>query len=621
MNRVRDGQLVVHESASGDSLVIVHEHFEQPKEKGRIRLSVNSQGDVKIEKGDASTIDVPHNSSNATRFRAVLGIYELLAGPYLAVVTEVSRVGAAPRGQEICRIEKVAFLPVSSAAQQALNPTMRRDEHRFLSLLQEVVKSRALFFSYAADLTHTMQRLSETKESSSVVPDARFFWNRLALKPFHEQINTAVLDYWFPVVMCGFVEIQDQVDIAGNKFRMLVVSRRSVERQGKRLHVRGADQSGAVANFAETEQIAVFPDGRINSFVQIRGSIPLYWQQVPTLKYTPKVELTGEPASQALVLNKHLTKQIASYGDIIVVNLIDKKKDQLMLGALYEEYCAKMNDSRVSHFWFDFHHECKKMKYENLSRLFNQIGEPAFEKMGYFSVDGSGQVQRKQTAVIRTNCIDNLDRTNVAQSLFARKSVLAQFGKSSQSVLNSPFPTFEYMFKHAWANNADVMSLLYSGSGALKTDFTRTGKRTVMGALMDGYNSVKRYYLNNFRDGDAQDAFDLFLGKFEPAATYVKGQENMYQSPFREEELFSGQSPVFFIRLLFIIVTVLLCLATQKKFDGRQYTNRPHFVRYALPPVQVPAQFAAHPKPGVAVKIMKKHTSPTAQAYGGKSNV
>ena len=32
----------------------------------------------------------------------------------------------------------------------------------------------------------------------------------------------------------------------------------------------------------------------------------------------------------------------------------------------------------------------------------------------------------------------------------------------------------------------------------------RTGKRTIMGLLKDGYNSAIRYYYNNFNDGYRQ---------------------------------------------------------------------------------------------------------------------
>jgi hypothetical protein len=65
-----------------------------------------------------------------------------------------------------------------------------------------------------------------------------------------------------------------------------------------------------------------------------------------------------------------------------------------------------------------------------------------------------------------------------------------------------------------WADNADGVSCVYSGTGALKTDFTRTGKRTKAGALKDLQNSIMRYVKNNFLDGERQDSFDLFLGNY-----------------------------------------------------------------------------------------------------------
>lgn len=63
---------------------------------------------------------------------------------------------------------------------------------------------------------------------------------------------------------------------------------------------------------------------------------------------------------------------------------------------------------------------------------------------------------------------------------------------------------FEMLFKNVWADHADTISTQYSGTGALKTDFTRTGKRTKAGLLQDGYRSLMRYYKNNFADGFRQ---------------------------------------------------------------------------------------------------------------------
>jgi len=58
----------------------------------------------------------------------------------------------------------------------------------------------------------------------------------------------------------------------------------------------------------------------------------------------------------------------------------------------------------------------------------------------------------------------------------------------------SPFEKFpvslESAFREGWTNNADALSYLYTGTPALKTDFTRTGKRTYKGGMNDGINAV-----------------------------------------------------------------------------------------------------------------------------------
>lgn len=113
-------------------------------------------------------------------------------------------------------------------------------------------------------------------------------------------------------------------------------------------------------------------------------------------------------------------------------------------------------------------------------------------------------ILKLQTGVFRTNCMDCLDRTNVVQNLFAEKLIerqLLDLGLLSEdaiasaaataasadkkvnpittSVLYKLNATFAFTYKGVWADNADHMSLLYSGTGALKTDYTRTGQRSV----------------------------------------------------------------------------------------------------------------------------------------------
>ena len=85
----------------------------------------------------------------------------------------------------------------------------------------------------------------------------------------------------------------------------------------------------------------------------------------------------------------------------------------------------------------------------------------------------------------------------------------------AQGELYAGDPGF-YKTRLQWLNNANAVSLLYSGTPAMKTDFTATGKRTFKGSVNDAYFGVKRYFLGNFYDSREQDYIDFHLGKIKP---------------------------------------------------------------------------------------------------------
>ena len=111
--------------------------------------------------------------------------------------------------------------------------------------------------------------------------------------------------------------------------------------------------------------------------------------------------------------------------------------------------------------------------------------------------------------------MDCLDRTNVVQSVFSRQIAHRQLWKLGVQgePRGEPFevfsPALEDPFREAWTDNANQISILYTGTKALKTDFTRTGKRSLKGAIDDGINAIQRYYINNFCDGYNQDCLDI----------------------------------------------------------------------------------------------------------------
>lgn len=103
-------------------------------------------------------------------------------------------------------------------------------------------------------------------------------------------------------------------------FNLGIVSRRSVHRAGTRLFSRGIDSTGNVSNYVETEQLIEF-NGHRSSFVQTRGSIPLFWYQAPNLKYKPKPQLSIHEDHQTACA-RHFEAQIFHYGKQILINLV-----------------------------------------------------------------------------------------------------------------------------------------------------------------------------------------------------------------------------------------------------------------------------------------------------------
>jgi hypothetical protein len=251
----------------------------------------------------------------------------------------------------------------------------------------------------------------------------------------------------------------------------------------------------------------------ILSYVQIRGSIPLFWTQTGYgLKPPPVIATDRTPKQNLDALKKHFMKTIPVYGPHTIINLAEQTGKEGACTKAYRDYMNELNMKDAVYHEYDFHRETKGMKYENISSLIEKM-DRIFESQGYFWVSDN-TVFSQQKGVFRVNCIDCLDRTNVVQSAFARYVMNKQLG--AVALLN-PSNTggrldADIAFNDVWANNGDAISRAYAGTSALKGDFTRTGKRDLSGMLNDGVNSLARMYTSTFSDWFCQAVIDFMLG-------------------------------------------------------------------------------------------------------------
>lgn len=441
----------------------------------------------------------------------VLGVVQLITGQYLVAIAERQEVGYI-NNAAIYKMAKALVVAIPRQCEY-WSEEERRQEREYLKNLNNFLDQSEFYFSLDYDITRRVQHIVSMTAAERAQPlwqrvDDRFFWNKHISRSFIE----AKLDEWILPVMDGFIHVE-VCEVGGLIFDYILMSRRSCFRTGARYQTRGADPQGRVANFVETEQIVVY--GKIQSaFVQTRGSIPVIWHQKGKgLKPKPSVQhsLFARTAFQA-----HFEEQMRCYGKQLLINLIDQRGNERDVGEAYETQVRLLNHPDISYIPFDFHEVCKNMKYENLQLLTNE-SQPYMDRFRYALVDAEGKLVTSQDGVVRTNCIDCLDRTNVVQSTLARLMLQVQLEKLGilSFVRIQEVPTLDSLLKNVWADNADIMSKQYTGTGALKTDYTRTGRRSVRGTITDGVNSTKRFMNKNFKDEEKQVSSDLFLGRFQ----------------------------------------------------------------------------------------------------------
>ena len=400
--------------------------------------------------------------------------------------------------------------------------------------------SRSFYFSYDFDLTRSLDERSvppntETPLHNQV--DEVFFWNRHLLQPFISSgqdclalplmqgfvgQRTFVVDNQPPqnddkgkdsVELSDLSPSKEHSDFPGlgssrasidlrpseKKYLITVISRRSTKRAGLRYLRRGIDQDGFVANMVETEQLLSTPtwdsSSNIYSFLQVRGSIPLFFTQSPyAFKPTP-IQQHSKEANQT-ACRKHFESLSRNYGKLQIVNLVEKHGVESIIGSAYEKAIEEVNkgtaqDHEIPFEWFDFHAACKGMKFENVSMLLDQLRDK-IESFGSTKQNDGKQLAR-QEGVFRTNCMDCLDRTNVCQSSFAKHMLEVQL-KEEGFDMSAQTDQVTAWFNTLWADNGDAVSKQYASTAAMKGDYTRTRKRDYRGALNDLGLGLARYY-------------------------------------------------------------------------------------------------------------------------------
>ncbi|SPO25336.1 related to phosphatidylinositol phosphate phosphatase [Ustilago trichophora] len=571
-----------------------------------------------------------------------LGLINVGQDLFVAVVTAAHEVGAIRPGEVVMRITSVSFYCVNrstwdetliseaSGSQPetydsygpghegaVTQPSVY--EHPCTSL-KKLLSTGTFYFAQAGtfDLsTRLDQRLADAKRGQTSGHDisrydGRFVWNNYMIEPlisFRERLDRADRNRidngcFLLLAIQGFVGAFE-VSLAAVSVPPLtggaaaattpatgakppgtlaLISRLSWKRAGTRFNTRGVDDDGNVANFVETETL--FSDGNVTfTFDQVRGSVPLFWEQQGLQAFNAKIQITRSRGASQPAFDRHFADLISHYSRVHAINLLGTRDAETVLTSAYAEHMRHSTaeaiavlpadepstsggdivgddgSERVGLTNFDFHTVSRNTGgIDGVRSELRYLGPVQLKRkaFGYTLIDNAtGDLLRRQKGIFRTNCLDCLDRTNVVEDMLSRSMLdtffeAAAHRDAAYQPLQDPNHPLWVHHRVLWAENGDALSKIYAGTGALNSSFTRSGKKTLGGLLSDAAKSAGRMYINNFQDKNKQNVIDALLGNmanqrpvtvFDPVLDSVTAELNARVDEYsssRDITIFAG---------------------------------------------------------------------------------
>ncbi|KAI4329045.1 hypothetical protein L6164_021351 [Bauhinia variegata] len=512
----------------------------------------------------------------------IIGFIKFLEPYYMLLITKRRKIGMIC-GHTIYAITKSEVVPVPHATVRSkMAYSKDENRYKKLLCSVDLTKDFFFSYSYNV-MRSLQRNLTDNNTSGHLLYETMFVWNEFLTQGIRNSLqNTAwtiALVYGFLKQVKLSISGRDfTLIIIARRSRHYAGTRylkRGVNEKGRVANDVETEQ--IIFEDARDEC-----PKQISSVVQIRGSIPLFWsQEASRLNLKPDIILSKKDQNfEATRL--HFENLVKRYGNpIIILNLIktrEKKPRETILRAEFANAVRSINKNltgenglRFLHWDLNRHSRRKATNVLTqlgkvaayalkLTGLFycqmplilqpegliqhsypenNNVGEhdiakqvsidedtcnrEAKDENGYYSCDVNEDYSVKscmlQAGVLRTNCIDCLDRTNVAQYAYG----LAALGRQLQAlgIVESPYIDLDNALAKElmaiYESMGDTLALQYGGSAAHNKIFSeRRGQWKAATQSQEFFRTLQRYYNNTYLDGDKQKAINIFLGHFQP---------------------------------------------------------------------------------------------------------
>ncbi|KAG5006332.1 hypothetical protein JHK85_024874 [Glycine max] len=411
----------------------------------------------------------------------IVGFIKFLGPYYMLLITKRRQIGAIS-GNTVYAVSKCEMIPLQSSSVHS-NITDSINENRYKKLLCMVDLTKDFFFSYSYHIMRSLQKNLCDSETGHVLYETMFVWNEFLTRGIRNHLQNTV---WTVALVYGFFK-QETLTISGREFILTLIARRSRHYAGTRYLRRGVNDKGRVANDVETEQI-VFEDVPEGLPVQICSSHERKPREsILRSEFGKAIDFINKDLSQENRLRflhwdlKHF--QSFAYGNI------DK-------GSFQPTRQADVDNKDGNTL------ERKPSGESNLANGNHFVKPPMFQR-----------------GVLRTNCIDCLDRTNVAQYAYGLAALghqLHALGIIDHPKIDLDDPLSDDLMGF-YERMGDTLAHQYGGSAAHKKIFSeRRGQWKAATQSQEFFRTLQRYYSNAYMDAEKQNAINIFLGHFQP---------------------------------------------------------------------------------------------------------
>ncbi|OVA08299.1 Synaptojanin [Macleaya cordata] len=510
----------------------------------------------------------------------IVGFVKFLGPYYMLLITKRRQIGAIC-GHTVYAVTKSEMIPLPNSTVRS-NMAYSKNENRYKKLLCTVDLTKDFFFSYSYHVMRSLQKNLSDGETGQFLYETMFVWNEFLTRGIRNHLKntlwTVALVYGFFKQAKLSISGRDfKLTLIARRSRHYAGTRylkRGINEKGRVANDVETEQ-------IVFEDVPEGCPAQISSVVQNRGSIPLFWsQETSRLNIKPDIILSKKDQNYEAT-KLHFENLVKRYGNpIIILNLIKTREKRPRESILRSEFANAIEfinkdlseENRLRFLHWDLHKHSRS-KATNVLALLGKVAAYALNLTGFFycqvteelrpeellkwphfekidagdwsplkhfddkvensdssemiSGEDIGEAQEShvmkpvmcQKGVLRTNCIDCLDRTNVAQYAYGLAALGHQlhvlgFIDVPKVDLDSPLADDLMRF---YETMGDTLAQQYGGSNAHNKIFSeRRGQWRAATQSQEFFRTLQRYYSNAYMDAEKQAAINVFLGHFQP---------------------------------------------------------------------------------------------------------